>query len=196
MALHENLKDARNRMGLSQESVAEQLGISRQAVTKWELGQSKPSAKNLKALAEFYQIPSEELLTDSKKEGPNLILRTNLTKWAIILQAGFLCGCTQHAYMLRKNPSDGVYRGGFIFSLVLLLLCSIWMTANHSYEPDKGQRKKNINMELGYCAIQILIALFTMYSGIGLVGVAFTILVLLVYILYINPKFMNRKFTR
>ena len=53
MALHDTLKDARNRVGMSQELVAEQLGISRQAVTKWELGQSKPSAKNLKALAKL-----------------------------------------------------------------------------------------------------------------------------------------------
>ena len=83
MALHDSLKDARNRMGMSQELVAEQLGISRQAVTKWELGQSKPSAKNLKALAELYQVSSEELLADAQQKSPNLILRTNLTKWAI-----------------------------------------------------------------------------------------------------------------
>lgn len=96
MALHDNLKDARNRAGMSQELVAEQLGISRQAVTKWELGQSKPSAKNLKALADLYQIPSEELLNDVKREGPNLILRANLIKLAIIWQAAFhrpqICG--------------------------------------------------------------------------------------------------------
>ena len=42
MALHDTLKDARNRVGMSQELVAEQLGISRQAVTKWELGQPNP----------------------------------------------------------------------------------------------------------------------------------------------------------
>ena len=58
MALHDNLKDVRNRVGMSQEFVADQLGISRQAVTKWELGQSKPSAKNLQALAELYHGPS------------------------------------------------------------------------------------------------------------------------------------------
>lgn len=196
MALHDNLKDARNRMGMSQEVVAEQLGISRQAVTKWELGQSKPSAKNLKALAELYQISSEELLSAAQQKGPNLILRTNLTKWAIILQAGFLCGCTQHAYMLRSYPNDSVRQGAFIFSLVVLLLCSIWMATNHRYESDKDQRRKNVNMELAYCGIQTLLALLTIYVGIGLVGVALTLFVLLAYILYVNPKFMNRKFTR
>jgi len=196
MALHDNLKDARNRVGMSQELVAEQLGISRQAVTKWELGQSKPSAKNLKALADLYQIPSDELLNAAKQEGPNLILRTNLTKWAIILQAAFLCSCTQHAYMLRRYPSDTVYRGAFIFSLVMLLLGSTWMATNHRYEFDKDQRRKNINIELGYCSVQTLVGLGTIYFGMGLIGVALTLIILLAYILYINPKFMNRKLTR
>ena len=199
MALYDNLKDARNRVGMSQELVAEQLGVSRQAVTKWELGQSKPSAKNLKALAELYQIPSEELLSAAKKEGPNLILRANLIKWAIIMQTSFLCCCIHFSNMFRSNPDDKVYLGTFIFSLVMLLLCSTWMTASHRHEPDKGQRRKNINMELGYCTIQILIALFTISSGVGIIrlaGVALILLVLLVYILYINPKYMNRKLTK
>lgn len=121
-------------MGLSQEAVAEELGISRQAVTKWELGQSKPSAKNLKALTELYQISYEELIS----EGPNLILRANLTKWAIVLQAAFLCSCSWYAYTLRDNLDDVVYRGAFVFSLIMLLSCSIWMAANHRYELDRA----------------------------------------------------------
>ncbi len=196
MALHNNLKDARNRMGMSQELVAEQLGISRQAVTKWELGQSKPSAKNLKALADLYQIPSEELLSVAKRDGPNLILRTNLTKWAIIMQTACLCSCAHYAYMLRSHPNDVVYRGTFIFSLIVTLLCSTWMTISHRYEPDKGQRRKNINIELGYCSIQVMVSLLTIFCGMGLVGVAIILFVLFTYILYINPKYMNRKFTK
>lgn len=194
MALCDNLKDARIRMGMSQELVAEQLGISRQAVTKWELGQSKPSAKNLKALADLYQIPSEELLDAAKREGPNLILRANLTKLAIIWQTAFLCSTANFAYMLRNN--DTVYQWPFIISLVALLLCSTWATTNHRFEPDKNQRRKNINIELGYCGIQLLLSLLTIYSGRGLVGVALILFVAFVYLLYINPKYMNRKLTK
>ena len=194
MALHDTLKDARNRVGMSQELVAEQLGISRQAVTKWELGQSKPSAKNLKALADLYQVSSEELLSAAKKEGPNLILRANLIKLFIIWQTAFLCSSAHFAYMLRNH--DTVYRWSFIFSLVALLLCSTWVTTNHRFEPDKNQRRKNINIELGYCVIQVLLSLLTIYSGRGLLGVTLILLVAFVYLLYINPKFMNRKLTK
>lgn len=198
MALHDNLKNARNRKGLSQELVAEQLGISRQAVTKWELGQSKPNAKNLQSLAELYEVSSEELLGDAQEKGPNLILRTNLTKWAIIFQSAFLYSCTQHIFQLRHPdyPDKDFYQGALIFSLVLLTLSSIWMATNHRFEPDKSQRRKNVNMELGYCCIQTFAALLTIRFGMGLVGLALMLLVLLVYILYINPRYMNRKLTK
>lgn len=196
MALHDNLKTARSRMGMSQELVAEQLGVSRQAVTKWEAGQSRPNARNLQALAELFQTSTEELLSAPQKEEPNLILRANLTKWAIILQAAFLHTCTQYVYMLRSSPDNGFYQGGLIFGLVLLALSSIWMTANHRYEPDKDQRRKNANIELRYCCIQMMAGLLTIHFGLGLVGLALILLICLFYILYINPKYMNRKFTR
>ena len=199
MALHDNLKDVRNRVGMSQEFVADQLGISRQAVTKWELGQSKPNAKNLQALAELYHVSSEELLSNTQQKGPNLILRTNLTKWAIIFQSAFLYSCTQEIFQLRhptNYPDKGFYRGALMFSLILLVLASIWMATNHRFEPDKNQRRKNTNIELAYCCVQTLVALLTIHFGMGVVGLALMLLVLLVYILYVNPKYMNRKLTR
>ena len=192
MALCDNLKNARNRMGLSQEAVAEELGISRQAVTKWEMGQSKPSAKNLKALTELYQISYEELIS----EGPNLILRANLTKWAIVLQAAFLCSCSWYAYTLRDNLDDVVYRGAFVFSLIMLLSCSIWMAANHRYELDREQRRKNRNIEFAYIGIQTALVIVTVYWGIGLFRIALILFILFFYILYVNPRFMKRKLTR
>lgn len=61
MSLNETLKERRRALGLSQEKVAEQLGVSRQAVTKWEAGQSVPSPENLLALARLYETSLDEL---------------------------------------------------------------------------------------------------------------------------------------
>ena len=83
-----------------------------------------------------------------------------------------------------------------IFSLILLALSSIWMAANHRYETDKNQRRKNANIELGYCCVQLLAGLLTIQFGLGLLGAAMIIAVAAVYILYINPKFMSRKLTK
>lgn len=47
---------------MTQEFVAETLGVSRQAVSKWENGTSDPNTSNLLALAKLYHISPEELL--------------------------------------------------------------------------------------------------------------------------------------
>ena len=47
---------------MTQEFVAETIGVSRQAVSKWENGTSEPNTSNLMALARLYGIPAEDLL--------------------------------------------------------------------------------------------------------------------------------------
>lgn len=63
-SLGEALKAHRIRCKMTQEFVAESIGVSRQAVSKWELGVSDPSTSNLFALAKLFGIPVEELLKD------------------------------------------------------------------------------------------------------------------------------------
>jgi Predicted transcriptional regulators len=60
--LGETLKKQRVENNMSQEFVAELLGVSRQAVSKWENGTSDPSTSNLLALAELFKVPAEELI--------------------------------------------------------------------------------------------------------------------------------------
>jgi len=66
-SLGEALKDHRIRCKMTQEFVAEHLGVSRQAVSKWESGASDPSTSNLLALAKLYGISAEELLRSIKQ---------------------------------------------------------------------------------------------------------------------------------
>ena len=61
-SLGEALKENRIRCQMTQEFVAEHLGVSRQAVSKWENGTSDPSTFNLLALSKLYGISPEELL--------------------------------------------------------------------------------------------------------------------------------------
>ena len=60
--LGENLKIYRNECKMTQEFVAESLGVSRQAVSKWENGTSDPSTSNLLAFAKLYGVSVEEIL--------------------------------------------------------------------------------------------------------------------------------------
>ena len=62
MALSENIKARRTQLKMSQEYVANQLGISRQAVAKWEVGTSEPTSKNLSELASLFEMSISELV--------------------------------------------------------------------------------------------------------------------------------------
>ena len=61
MKLGERIKEQRIKKGFSQEKIAELVGTSRQAVTKWETGQSIPCMENLMTLAEIFDISLDEL---------------------------------------------------------------------------------------------------------------------------------------
>lgn len=61
-SLGEVLKEHRVRCKMTQEFVAESLGVSRQAVSKWETGTADPSTSNLLALAKLFGVSAEELL--------------------------------------------------------------------------------------------------------------------------------------
>ena len=61
-SLEETLREHRTRRQMTQEFVAESIGVSRQAVSKWEKGLSDPSTSNLLALARLYGVSAEELL--------------------------------------------------------------------------------------------------------------------------------------
>lgn len=62
MTLGERIQTYRKRAGLSQEALAEQLGISRQAVSKWEVDAAQPELDKVVALARLFGITTDELL--------------------------------------------------------------------------------------------------------------------------------------
>lgn len=61
MTLGERIQQLRKAQGLSQEGLGEAIGVSRQAVSKWETGQSLPDTANLLAMAELFGVSADEL---------------------------------------------------------------------------------------------------------------------------------------
>ena len=62
--LGETLKRRRTACKMTQEFVAESIGVSRQAVSKWETGASEPSTSNLLMLAKLFHTTAEEILQE------------------------------------------------------------------------------------------------------------------------------------
>ena len=70
MALSEKIFTLRKQKGLSQEQLGEALGVSRQAVSKWESGQSLPDLDKLLALSRYFEVSTDSLLTDEEGAPP------------------------------------------------------------------------------------------------------------------------------
>ncbi|MCM1058545.1 MAG: helix-turn-helix domain-containing protein [Firmicutes bacterium] len=66
--LAENIRYYRREKGLSQEKVSEYMGVSRQAVTKWEKGISRPASGNLIRLAQLLEVSVDALLDNDSEE--------------------------------------------------------------------------------------------------------------------------------
>lgn len=66
MTFAEKLKSIRRQTGLSQEQLAEKLGVSRQAVTKWETDAGIPDIENLMAISSLFDVSIDELLSNEK----------------------------------------------------------------------------------------------------------------------------------
>lgn len=140
--LHSNLKRVRLEKGLTQNDVAAKLGISRQAVSRWENGAAYPDIDNLTLLSEIYGVSVDELLgkkaegseADPKESPPqpesSSFLKNFLSNreyWIIILilvltshQAviGFIVSCYILVWALRKRKN---YKFVIILSAIFVL---------------------------------------------------------------------------
>ncbi len=101
MALSEKLYTLRRKSGLSQEQLAEQLNVSRQAISKWEAGQSIPESDKLLSISNYFHVSLDYLMkeetqdTISEKEQINTSLQTgDRTRWLlgiVICIGGIVC---------------------------------------------------------------------------------------------------------
>ena len=107
MTLGKKLKEARKKIGLSQEQLAEKLCVSRQAVTKWESDKGMPDIGNLKAIATLLNT-SIDYLVDNDSNIDKLVIKEyiNLDDF----EKSGRCRCKQDAVVLNKfNDANFIY---------------------------------------------------------------------------------------
>ena len=89
MNLGEKISELRKKNGISQEKLAELIGVSRQAVTKWESGNANPDTENLIRLAEIFGVSLDELCKNEKPKKINYALGHILCLVSIIILAAY-----------------------------------------------------------------------------------------------------------
>lgn len=119
MSFQEQLQTLRKARGLSQEKLAEVIGISRQAVAKWEVGQSYPDIAKLIALSDFFEVSIDKLVNDYE-ENCHLCIEFNKVNCINEAVIDFLCKAKKSTYAgngseskaSRPNSHDFEYAEG------------------------------------------------------------------------------------
>lgn len=73
MEFNNILYNLRKQKGLSQEELASRLNVSRQTVSKWEVGESTPDMEKLAAISELFEVSLDELVLDKKPKQQEVV---------------------------------------------------------------------------------------------------------------------------
>ena len=96
MKLNEKILSLRKKQGLSQEELAEKLNVSRQAVSRWEVGSAQPDASNVLQLSRLFGVTADYLLNDEYKSDRDvpIVRQTEFSARQKVrrLTAGFAAG--------------------------------------------------------------------------------------------------------
>ncbi|MBD5541137.1 MAG: helix-turn-helix transcriptional regulator [Lachnospiraceae bacterium] len=107
MNFSEKLKEIRKKEGISQEQLAEKIGVTRQAITKWETGKGLPDVENMVIIAEIFKTTIDELLMDSvKKAVPETFVYTSETIYDIDCEKHFDVNIGNAAAIMLSSGDD------------------------------------------------------------------------------------------
>lgn len=134
MPLSDKIQNLRKERNLTQEALADQLNISRQALSKWELGASTPEADKIVQLSEFFNVTTDYLLKDvevkqnTKKTINNprviLLLTSSLTLIGLIIALAMGLDGSNIFYMSFSNVSIGL-----IFQVIAVLAFELLLSS-------------------------------------------------------------------
>ena len=182
LKLANRLVELRKQKKLSQEALAEKLGLSRQSISKWERAEASPDTDNLIALAEVYEMSLDELLGNEIKEikeeteikaekTENKLLKLSplflLVAIAIYTAGGILFGGKWWA------------TGWVLFTLVLALTL---------FAATKSAKKRGVKIALSTLAVLLATASIYVFMGmlLSLWHIAWLVFLLIPAYLYIS----------
>ncbi len=114
--LSEKIRDLRKKAGLSQEELAEKLDVSRQAVSKWELGAAVPTADKLLEISDLFGVSLDHLMRDDPRDLDNSGDRVS--------DMQINAKTSSKAPAFRKAAAVFLFAAAGLAVLLLVLLCS------------------------------------------------------------------------
>ena len=163
----DNISKYRKEMGLSQEKIAENMEVSRQAVTKWESNISKPSTDNLIRLAEILNVSVEDLLGNKKEENVQSEekYKNSNTPW-VFIAVSFICLAAYIGISVVQDCfSVGTLICMFILFIPIQTFLHIYFThaiSDNSFSTIAGF---DSNVEYDYLEVKKLLAQLDIHIG-------------------------------
>ena len=81
MRISKKIQQIREQQGISQEKLASDLAVTRQAVSKWENGKSIPDIENLMYISDLYGVSLDELVKGDPKVGRKVVADSSAKQW-------------------------------------------------------------------------------------------------------------------
>jgi transcriptional regulator with XRE-family HTH domain len=159
ITLGERIQTLRNENKMSQEKLAELLGVSRQAVSKWETGLANPNTENLILLAEIFHVSVDEI-TKPRSAGK---IKVNMP--ALLVNISFI------GYIAVMASSAGLYgyyfpyQGAFIYPWII---CAVFGGVLLGYKNLKIYRStKKFLLDIPFGFVVYLLPKMLLASGIS-----------------------------
>ena len=135
MKFEEKLISLRKKTGLSQEELAERIDVSRQAISRWELGSTLPDAPNLLKLSDLFGVSIDYLLRDDEGEAshlpPTKEVRREPTEKELKKRKFYLVACicwviAAVAFLIAAIDRMSIHLVMLVFVDVILAIVFLW----------------------------------------------------------------------
>lgn len=131
MSIAERILQLRKARGLSQEQLANEIGVSRQAVSKWESQQSLPDLDKIIILSEYFNVSADYLLMGKNNKPQSkehtIVSRILYLISPFIIFMGVICSCAnwyEHQYMIDIFVGLLIVGGGILIYFIAAVLSS------------------------------------------------------------------------
>jgi len=124
----EKLRKYRKKLGMTQEEAGEKIGVSAQAISKWEMGDCLPDCFNLKAISDVYKVSTDALLENEPDENyPSANKRNNQAEKSVNVSIGYSNGDSylQSEFVKEKKKRKNMLNIKITANAFLMIILSI-----------------------------------------------------------------------
>ena len=137
MNIGQRIYKIRQQKNITQEQLAKDLTISRQAVSKWESGKAVPDIENLMYISSLYDVSLDELIKGDDKVGQKIIADASAKKWH---KLSILFFATLLVYIIWFGSAHGIWQLGLGIATLSMVIIDTWiLLRNRVSKPLKRQ---------------------------------------------------------